>query len=114
MIDGTYAIVMQTPMGLKKGRAILHQHGNRVSGRLALLDKSNTFENGTVNGNQYVFSGELKTAIGKVAYTVEGSIEGDGLNAVAKTVKGNLVITGTSIHKRNKKIIKPKTDNQPL
>lgn len=96
MIDGTYAIVMQTPMGPKKGRAVLHRRGNRVTGRLYILGKNNTFENGIVNGNHCAFSGELKTAIGKVAYTVEGSIEGD------------VVITGTRIQKHYKRIIKPK------
>lgn len=97
MIDGKYDIIMKTPMGAKKGTAILHVNGNSVSGCLDVLGNSNTFENGTVNRDSCTFSGELKTAMGKIAYVVEGNVDGDTLTGTSKTKKGDFKITGKRI-----------------
>ena len=95
MIEGKYDIIMKTPMGAKKGAVILHVNGDSLSGYLDVLGNRNKFENGTVNGDSCMFSGELKTAVGKVAYVVEGCVDGDTLTAVSKTKKGDMQITGT-------------------
>ena len=97
MIDGKYNIIMKTPMGLKKGNVTLNAEGNSISGSLEILGKINTFENGTTDGKQCTFSGNLQTAMGKIAYVVEGTVEGDTLTAISKTKKGDMQITGSRI-----------------
>jgi hypothetical protein len=97
MLDGKYEIIMKTPMGTKKGTVILRVDGDTIRGRLDIMGNSIMLENGTVNGNSFTFRGELKIPMGKVAFLVEGSIDGDRLTAITKTKKGNMSITGKRI-----------------
>jgi hypothetical protein len=97
MLNGKYDIIMKTPMRTMRGTVILQVDGDSISGRLDFMGNSTRIENGTVNGNSFTFRGELKTPMGRVAYLVEGSVEGDKLTAIAKTKKYNMPITGKRI-----------------
>jgi hypothetical protein len=95
MIEGKYNIIVKTPLGPKKGSIVLSVKENSLSGTIELFGKQNTFDNGTINGNQCSFSGNLQSPVGKVAYETNGTIDGDSLTANAKTKQGDMPITGT-------------------
>lgn len=95
MVDGTYAITIKTPMGLKKGELTLSGKDGVLTGKISALGKDNEITPGTYDNDQFAFSGELKTAVGKLAYELNGTVDGDTLSAVAKTKKGELILKGT-------------------
>ena len=95
MIDGTYSAVLKTPMGAKKGELILKTEGEVLTGAMLVLGKENLINTGKVNGNEFTFTGKLKTAVGMLEYECIGSVEGDELVGIAKTKKGNMQLKGT-------------------
>lgn len=95
MIDGTYNAVLKTPMGAKKGELILKTEGEVLTGAMLVLGKENLINPGKVNGNEFTFTGKLKTAVGMLEYECTGSVEGDELVGIAKTKKGNMQLKGT-------------------
>lgn len=95
MVTGTYTISLKTPLGLKKGELTLKDEGGVLTGTMSALGKEQPIEAGSCSGDAFSFSGSLKTAAGRLAYSCEGTVEGDTLAGVAKTKKGDLVLKGT-------------------
>lgn len=94
MVDGIYNIVIKTPMGAKKGELELHTEDGVLTGAMTALGKTTSIEPGKTDGKTFTFSGELSTAVGKLAYECSGEVDGDSLTATAKTKKGNLALKG--------------------
>lgn len=95
MIDGRYSVVMKTPMGAKKGELNLQTAGEALSGSMVALGRETALQQGRTEGNAFCFEGTLKTAVGKLDYVCDGTVEGDNLTATVKTRKGNFTLTGT-------------------
>ena len=94
MVNGTYEIMIKTPMGVKKGEMILKEDGEKLSGSFVIKGKENSFADGTVSGDHFTFDGELMSSVGKMVYTCEGDVTGDEVSAKAVAKKGTLTITG--------------------
>lgn len=94
MIDGIYNVMLKTPMGVKKGELIFQEDGSSLTGKLVVMGNDNHFETCSADGNNFTFTGEIKTAVGKVAYECTGKVEGDNIEGTAKTKKGNLSLSG--------------------
>lgn len=94
MVSGTYNVMLKTPMGVKKGQLILSADGEVLTGSLVALGSENPIENGIANGDNFTFSGELKTAMGKTAFDCNGTVDGDAITGSVKTKKGTLALTG--------------------
>lgn len=94
MITGTYDVVLHTPLGVKKGELVLTQVVNDLIGRIIVLGSDNEIENGTAEGNDFSFSGELKTAMGKQAFTCKGNVQYDTLTGEVVTRKAKMKLSG--------------------
>ncbi len=94
MIDGTYNVMLKTTMGVKKGELIFSGEDSVLTGKLVVMGNDNLFETISLDGNNFNFTGEIKTAMGKVPYECTGSVEGDNIEGVAKTKKGNMSLSG--------------------
>ena len=94
MIDGNYDIIMKTPVGPKSGELSIVTENDFASGTLNILGSINVFTKGQIKGNRCSFSGEIKTAMEKVAYVAECVFDNGQLTALAKTAKGDMPITG--------------------
>ena len=97
MISGKYAITMKTPLGPKNGTLTLSSEGDQLSGMLEIMGQKNALSNGRMIGNVCEFTGEIKTMMGKISFSVRGTIEDGKLNAVAETKSGKMEINGTQI-----------------
>ena len=95
MLDGTYAVKLKTPMGVKKGDVELHAEGNELTGKLIIMGKENPFTSGEADGDNFRFCGEMTTAVGKVAFDCSGQVLGDAIEGTVITKKGNLIMSGT-------------------
>lgn len=94
MIDGTYNVMLKTPMGVKKGELIISSENSVMTGKLVVMGNDNLLETVNIDGNHFIFTGEIKTAMGKVSYQCTGSVDGDNIEGIAKTKKGNMSLSG--------------------
>lgn len=94
MITGKYEVSLKTPMGLKKGELILFDAEGLITGKMVVMGKENEIDPGKSNGENFTFSGKLKTAMGVVPYTCEASISGEAISGTVKTKKGDMALTG--------------------
>ena len=94
MITGKYEVSLKTPMGLKKGELILSDAEGLITGKMVVMGKENEIDPGKSNGENFTFSGKLKTAMGVVPYTCEASISGEAISGTVKTKKGDMALTG--------------------
>lgn len=89
-----YDVMISTPMGDMDGSVILTAEGHTLSGIITFMKKENAFSGGTIDeAGNVSFKGELKTPIGKMDYTITGTVKDGNINAVAKTKMGDLRIT---------------------
>lgn len=89
----TYDVIISMPMGDMPGKVVLHIEGTSVSGSLSFMGSDNAFSSGTIDeAGNVSFKGDLKTPIGKMAYSVTGTLTNGIINAIAKTKLGDLTI----------------------
>lgn len=90
----SYKVVITSPVGDIDGTVTLNIDGTKLSGSLTAMGKSGEFENGTVNADgSFECSGILESPMGKMQYTLTGTLREGKVNAVAKTKMGELKIT---------------------
>ncbi len=88
-----YEVVVSTPMGDMPGKAVVNSEGTSLSGMLSLMGHDNPFTDGTIDeGGNISFQGDLQTPVGKIAYTITGTLIGGVICAVARTRLGDLAI----------------------
>ena len=94
MLDGCYAIRLQTLLGSKPGWLVLETSDSDLHGVLILLGIDNPFTGGHSQGDEGEFSGMIRTLFGKFRYTARVCIEGDQLLAWLETTRGKMTMTG--------------------
>lgn len=97
MIDGKYEVSMDLPVGPIKGILYLVTDEMSVNGYLEAMGKQSPFSGGTVEGNQFRFTGNFKTILGNINYNITGTVNGNKLEIEAVTNKGNFKIEGNKI-----------------
>lgn len=97
MLDGTYAVQMRTVLGPKSGTLTLNEYDDKLSGVLEIMGSKNPFTEGRLIGDVCMFSGFIRTALDIVPYQAEGRVEGDTINMLYRTSKGDIKLTGKRI-----------------
>lgn len=94
MIDGTYSIQVDTPLGRKDGTLTLRTDGAALSGSLTLAGQSGDFSDGTADGDAFAVSGKQKIMFMTLDYRITGRVDGDAITATADTNMGQMQMTG--------------------
>lgn len=93
MPENEYDVVISTPMGDMDGKVTLQVSGSDLSGTIFFMKNQNEFSGGTLDEAGHIsFKGDLKTPIGKMAYTITGTLTDGKIDAVAQTKMGELAI----------------------
>ena len=96
MIDGTYSISLDTPLGSKSGMVNLTTSGNQVVAQIdaPLIGKQKIV--GTLKGTDgFTASGSMRMGLlGKLDYTAEGHVEGDTITCDISSKKGTITVSG--------------------
>ena len=95
MIDGKYAIKVDTPLGKRPGTVILKTQGNVFYADInaPVVGKQKT--EGTVMGNSFATEGTFKLKLlGKVTYKLYGEVDGDNLHILIDSDKGQIKLDG--------------------
>lgn len=94
MIDGTYDVRLKTPMGIKQGRLDLRDEGGALVGAMHIMGSTTRIGSGSTEGDNFGFAGELKTAVGRLAYECQGTVNGNSIEGVVSTRKGTFPLSG--------------------
>jgi len=95
MIDGTYTMQIDTPMGTKTGTAVVRTEGSKAYADIdaPIIGKQKAV--GTVDGDSFSAEGSFKIMfVGKVDYRMRGEVVGDDLHMVIDSSKGTFEIRG--------------------
>lgn len=95
--DGTYKVVVQTPMGPQESKVVLKIDGNSVSGSSESMMGKAEFSGGTVNGNNLEWSAQIPSPKGLLAITFKVTINGDKMSGQAISPFGPAPLEGTKI-----------------
>ena len=79
MRNGIFDVALRSPLGPRTGTLTLLQNGDALQGVFSFFGKDNTIDEGTVNGNTYVFGGNIATAAGNRQYRATVEIINDEL-----------------------------------
>lgn len=94
MLDGKYGCSLNTPMGAINGTITLMSNGNNVQGILETMGMKNNFQGRKANENECDFKGNFNTPLGNIEYTARCTVNGNQLELMTNTNKGNFKITG--------------------
>ena len=94
MIEGTYELTLNTPMGNIPCKIVLWMEKGKLSGSMEMMGSKSIFYDGKVEENKCIFSGQFNTPMGNINYNILGIVEGDELSIFAETNKGRFKLEG--------------------
>lgn len=98
MLDGTYVVEVNTPLGRKTGKITLTTQDERVFVDVDAPVLGKKRLEGHAQGDSFIVEGTWKLLVfGKIEYTVEGKLYGDDLALSVKTSKGSTEAVGIRI-----------------
>lgn len=96
-IDGNYTIQISTPMGKQNGKIILQTNGDSLSGSVVLRMGEQSFDGGTVSGDECAWTVRMSTPMGLIDAEFKSTISGDIISGQAKLPFGWVDFTGTRV-----------------
>lgn len=94
MIDGTFEITAETPMGPKTGTAVLHTEGETLTGIMSALGLELAIENGRVQDDSFTFGGKVDTFAGPVVFTCGGRVKEAHIEGIVNAAGRTFAFTG--------------------
>lgn len=97
-MDGTYEVFADTPLGRKSGKLTLSTTAGALDARLKVAGFGEFSASGTCAGQTFSLEGSTRVMlVGKIGYRIDGIVEDGRLEAVCKTSKGDIVVTGQRV-----------------
>lgn len=98
MLDGTYELLISTPIGDKQGSATLSTAGDSLTADVKISGFPRQKGVGSFTGDSFTAEGTVKIPLlGKFEYRIEGSVQEDLLDAVCSTDRGSIKIAGIRV-----------------
>ncbi len=96
MLEGTYNLSAQTPVGKKSGRAVFARgEGGKLRVRLEISGLKVALASARVDGDTFEFAGTVSALLlGSVPFTCSGSVAGNALSAEARSGDVSIKIAG--------------------
>ena len=103
MKDGTslFDLEMDTPLGRRRGNLELIIEKNWMNGYLTMFTRTIPIQNGSRDGNNIFFSGDMKTLMNMLPYKAEGTVSENGITLVFSTSQGQYPSKGSLTERRN-------------
>ncbi|MBN2239540.1 MAG: hypothetical protein JW712_07185 [Dehalococcoidales bacterium] len=83
-VDGIYNIEVQSPMGTQPSTLTLKSDGGTLSGTMSGQMGVQSFEDGTVNRDDFSYSVKIQSPMGEVQLTFTGTVDGDAVSGQAQ------------------------------
>ena len=97
MLDGTYELNINTPMGNIPCKLVLWKERESLSGRIEMMGSKSILKDGKIEDNKFAFSGNVNTPMGNINYNILGILTNDILNIYAETNKGRFKLEGKRV-----------------
>ena len=96
MENGTYHydLVMDAPLGKRRGNLELMVEKNWMNGYLTMFTRTIPIRNGHLDGKRISFDGEMKTLMKTLPYKAEGTVTQSSLEMVISTQQGVYPVKG--------------------
>lgn len=94
-MNGTFRMVLSTPLGPRRGTIRFEDRGGSLSGSINAMGSESPFQDGRADGGAFTFSGTLRVGLYRFDYTATGTVTGDTLKGTAVTRYGSMPIRGT-------------------
>ncbi|MEM2319241.1 MAG: hypothetical protein QXG11_03405 [Candidatus Bathyarchaeia archaeon] len=95
-VDGTYEIVMQTPMGEFRSKLTLKTVGGTLSGTHETPMGTVDFV-GITNNNEVEWVENVKGPMGAISVTFKGKVEGDRISGQVTAPFGSIPFEGSRV-----------------
>lgn len=79
MLDGTYQVLLRSPMGPRQGTLILESLDDGLGGTLEMLGFKNDFQGGSLDGEAFSITMDIHTLLGERQIKVCGRCTGEEL-----------------------------------
>ena len=83
-VDGTYDIIVDTPIGAQTMKLILKTEGSALSGSIDSPLGAQEFSGGSVSGDDISWQMEINSPIGKMNLEYMGKVTGDDIAGEVK------------------------------
>jgi hypothetical protein len=83
-VDGTYNIVVDTPMGQQESKLTLKTSGKKLSGTMESMFGKIDFSGSTVKGNDFSFSMDVSSPMGQLNLEYTGKVAGSDISGQVK------------------------------
>jgi len=90
----TYAVALQTPLGIRNGSMDIQIHGKLASGMMHILNRSEPFHGEIDDGGKCSFSGKLVTLMRTIPYRAVGRVSKDHVELSLVGDKESFHLTG--------------------
>ena len=99
MVDGTYKVNIETPLGVKPAAIAIRSQGDKVFGEVdAPIIGKQRVEGALGPNDTFTARGTIRLMLaGKVDYSLRGQVKGDSLLVSLESNKGNVELAGTRI-----------------
>jgi hypothetical protein len=78
-VDGTYNIEVETPMGTRPSKLTLKSEGSSLSGTHSSEMGEQSFQGGTVTGDDFAFSMTMSSPMGEMKLDFKGTVSGNAI-----------------------------------
>ena len=83
-VDGTFNITMNTPMGTQSAKLTLKTDGDSLSGGVSGAQGEQSFDGGTVSGDDATWSIEISGPMGQMKLDFKASVSGDEISGTVQ------------------------------
>jgi len=98
MIDGTYKIMVDSPLGRKEGTIVLKAEGDVLYADVDAPVVGKQKMQGRVDGDTFTAQGSTKILfVGKINFTLNGEVSGDDLHVDIQSNKGDFKLEGVRL-----------------
>ena len=98
MIDGTYKVEIDTPLGHKSGNVVLSTDGDEVLANIDAPIIGKRVAMGHADGDSFSGEGSFKVPLmGTIEYSLKGRVDGDNLSATISTNQGDYELSGVRV-----------------
>lgn len=97
-LNGTYELLVKSPLGNDKGTMEFQTHDKELTG--SGTDQKGEvmlIESGNVNGDEFTFKTKLGSPFGRISVEFVGTADGDSITGDVKSGMGNFTFTGKKI-----------------
>jgi len=79
-VDGSYKVEVDSPMGKQAGTLTLKTDGDALSGTFAGAMGTQSFDSGTVSGDDVAWSIQVSGPMGQIKLDFKGTVSGDDIS----------------------------------